>query len=1250
MKRILLLLIAASLNLQAQVLPGGPSAPPNLDDSILTSGLSTVGADSANWAYLIWRSPGPSTLNGRSVAVYLQTVPNSTFTQMGIVNPTTAIPAIQLLISRAATLGADNAACDKDLRDLLRRKNWAGNVVGGIATNTSPFDNKPLAEKISAVVARALQTPEDMASVQSVAHVHPALRMALGRAWASPLPAGAGPMVVELREWTGGVDGGVIGRVSLTPGQGESLTAPGRVVQVPHLKPKSDLTILLRWSVPDALRRQQLHVLGFHVYRVDATFAENNGLPLNATPAQIESFVTTHGPLVMDRVTTTPVPVKKLYDDADVDDFEFEIDPAEPAEHFAADDANRDQPIEEGNLNNRYGGFVDNTRWRYFVRAVDLLGRTGPPSSVGEAVAVLTIPPDVPQGLTVADLPVGAGGQRHHVLRWKANGVPQGVLGRTTQRYAVYRGLMPETGFSNLNNLETPWMFRNLTPLGIVQHSSAVDGWLSFTDTTALPSPANENLSVWYAVTALHDTALDAAVPGIHHQVQSAPSPPAFGVFRDRKGPVAPVGNINVNCGKLVTHFLSSGNEPRTAPAVPEAKIVHLRARCTRATSDIVATRFFFYAERGLTATLLHESPILSFGGAAGDVQTYETTLFDSQTGNLTVYCVSLAVDGCSTIGALSDTIGVDASETVWHVKNFKTGRYSPTAFEPGKELAELGETLSFTSQNGLGPDTARGLLADNSHDTRTVVVQQEITLPLVGQTWVRRGVAQVAGNAVIFKHPGRSLNDGLNPTYRVILLPEGGDCECVHDARPPDQTSIVPIVITSTVPETTREWRLYRRMDEGDLSLVKSLTIDPGQPKPEQVLAEDSNLPPYGAKVRYYLQCFDQNNNPSPFVYLGEVVLVPDPATPLLNTPEAQEMVAGRGRVKLKWFCPPPGVERFRIYVAPLKQDDPLAETVSSGLTTVTTQITPNSIIIPTSYKLPGEPTAKSLTSLRYFDTAELPPGSTSPLHEAEFSVEPGIDYLVWVNVLGLRQSAYVSSTAQLFRWQAPPVVGPEKLVAWPARPMPEVVQIPGVTAYRSAELTGLPTYVPERSTLQNSTAASFYPVVVNLGVLTVPSRIIEHVPADPMSATRPASFTTLTLDEQNIAGGFAGPPYPFSKGSDPASYLLDPGIMPCVLFRQTLIAGEQPGALVQVSPLRHQIAHKVENEGAFPVTTIRDPYIKTLTYLTGELFTSFFSLVDTHPVEEGATYRYYLVNYRADGEISRVVDCGTVTIPETP
>ncbi|MCX6857848.1 MAG: hypothetical protein NTV80_23425 [Verrucomicrobia bacterium] len=790
-------------------------------------------------------------------------------------------------------------------------------------------------------------------------------------------------------------------------------------------------------------------------------------------------------------------------------------------------------------------------------------------------------------------------------------------------------------------------LVKDITPIGYVSQSSAVDGWLTYTDASAMPHAGNLNRSVWYAVTAIHETPLDFYFSSPHAKVQSAPSAPAFGIFRDREGPVAPVGFINVNCGKLVTRFVNSTTAVRSSPAAA-SKAVHIRATCRRTKADIQGVKFRFLSGRGLSAVELYSSPILPFPGS--DTVVYETQLFESQTTALTVECIAYAPDGCASIAGESDTTNLNAAETLWQVRNFEAGRYSATDFVPGKVLEPLGTELSFISQSATGPDAVRGLLVSAAYNGRTVVVQEFNTL-LFG--WIIRGVSQVRGNEVVFPDPGRSVMDGLFPSYRAILLPTGGDCVCLHDARPKGSSKIIPISISTNVPATTREWRLYRRVDEGDMALVKSLVIDPGAFAPEQLLAEDSNLPPHGAVVAYYAQCFDSNHNPSPFVFLGKIKLIPDPTKPLMNAPIALDAVANMGRLKVKWFCPPPGIQRFRIYVLPLKSDSPHASAVDPSITTINITPSPNGIIIPQYFQLIGETESRSLQALRYFETADIPPGTSSPLREVEFEVTPGVDYAVFVACLGLDLSTFLQSDAHLFTWKAPPPVVAETLVAWPARPLPEVVKVSGVDAFLMSSAIALPNYLANNSTIPDAVAASMYPVGISLGYMFVLPLPITHDAADPMCASHPFVFGLMTP----AGAGNPSDVLPTSLGNDPTSYLV-PDVLPCALFRQTLLNAEDPGPLMQVSPLRVSIAHRVDPTpaplqevlGNGQLTTIADPFIKANTYSGTLPPLTILSLVDTHPVEEGASYRYYLVSYRDDGEIRRVIDCGNVTIPETP
>jgi hypothetical protein len=1244
---ILALLITTA---RGQGIGVGTAEKPNFEAAVLTTATSVVGTDSQNWAYVVWNSPGASTLAGKAFSVHLQSVPAGPFTRQAIIGPVTDVPALGLLIDRAAKLGANNAELDVVLRDLLRKKSWGGTKDAN-GKPVSSFDAQPLVRKLSAVMGRAMQSTEGLAAVQAAAPAHPALRMALGRAWAGPLPAGAGPMTIEVREFANGSDGSVLGRVSITPGQGISLPSPGKIVQVPDLKPSGDLTIKLRWAVPDALRRLQQHVLGFRVYRI--LDGDEGSLTLESTPQQIHDFSVSN-PNDVRGVNDAPVPIGKLYTDADVGGLNFSGD---PEVFFIADDGNRGQPMSEAPNAFLYPGLRNNLHAFYFVRAVDLLGNEGPPSMLCEGIAVRTIPPDVPSGLEVTELPIGPGGATRFRLRWRANAAPATVDDRTTERYAIYRGDVPQFGPSSLNYLESPGSFQFATPIAIVNHSTAVDSYLTYVDEGVQKNSENTDRSIWYAVTALHDTPLDSrfalfAPLDVHKLVQSAPSAPAFGVFRDRTGPAAPTGGVYVNCGKLITLKQPPvTTAPRDIGNLNDQTHTHLRLVCTRQNRAVVSARFTI-VDLGNPAPvgLIWDTQNIFFPPGKDEI-VYEISLTAAQSDSLAVNCLTTAADGCLSIIAttLEERPSLNASQ--WNVFRFLSGRFAATDFasDSASPVADLATVVPFESTELVSPGVRKGVFAAaEGLNGQTVVLQRK--LAVLGD-WSTFATAQVANDEIVFND---ATTDLLFFQHRAAKLPAGGDCVCVHDARPVGEEEIQPITVFMNVPETSREWRIYRSVDAGPLALVKS-GISGGplgslNDVVSDVILADKAMPPNGALMRYFGQCFDQNNNPSPLKFLAEVSLLPAPATPMLNVPTFEEPTPGTPVVRLKWFCPVPGVQRFRVTLVPV--DAPLNVNEGSpqspgGITRVPYALFEGKPLQSMPYQLVGEKETKFAPVSHAFD---LPPviGDGPPLHEATFLIAKDQPYIAWISAIGHEDVIVTESRAYPFEWKAPPLApGPEPLVPWPARPLPPIVSNPLGDPFLMSDVTfpngggALAGFIPNRSSVSNADAANLYPVGIRIGALPSAPEIRVDL-SDPYGLTPPVTFDAQIGTPSNP---------PLNTNTDPTTYVL-PGMLPGVLFRQTMLASGDPGALVQVSPLRENIAYQrasISTESVISYASfLRDPFIKYLTYDVSGTLVTWVNLVDTHSVEAGATYRYYLVNYGPNGEISKVWDCGQITIPE--
>jgi hypothetical protein len=97
-----------------------------------------------------------------------------------------------------------------------------------------------------------------------------------------------------------------------------------------------------------------------------------------------------------------------------------------------------------------------------------------------------------------------------------------------------------------------------------------------------------------------------------------------------------------------------------------------------------------------------------------------------------------------------------------------------------------------------------------------------------------------------------------------------GGRTECTHTpVDPEDGVTIEPPIIIFLPPVGTKEFRLYRRVDGGPMTLIKQgpITSDP----PVNVECPDPNPPANAAILCYYVQCLDEHGNAGPMTQIND-------------------------------------------------------------------------------------------------------------------------------------------------------------------------------------------------------------------------------------------------------------------------------------------------------------------------------------------------------------------------------------------
>ena len=1157
-----------------------------INDLIFTVGTTARTPAAQDWSYVFVGSVDSTILRGKRFAIYGKAGAASSpalFSLRGNLFQQTDPTAINTLLNQSVSLGQDLTALSQTLDGALRR-------VPGITT-------QPLAQKVLTLFQIA-STNESMANIQRMMALHhPAVKMALGQAFAEQI---VGVTTYEVRE----VDpisaqaGDVMGRVSITPGAPVVLPAPGAPYQVLTNHPNDHLTIRLRWGTPDALRRLSLMNYGFNVWRMPRSQAEAAGF--HVTPPTVAQLAANPN---FYRANEAPATVTKEFSagsGAGAAD-----DPADRLTYFFSDN----------NHASRSGAvaFLDGEEFYYFVTARDLLGRDGLVSPGRLARACRRIAPIAPTDPAIRNEPkvtsLGAGlttnEQRFRIL-WKQNTNAAELV----THYWIYRWPNPTMTFTNDG---LPLNYR----VGVVSHDPGTNQ-NTFLDDFA-GSPKTPGLSnYWYTVRAVSMAACDPLL--------SPHSPPVSGVLRQREGPEATVGTVIGSCGTAAVIFTNLLSD---AVVNFETGRLYFRFVCDRRDPGIAWVRFYITNGTESTQSM---GPIY-FPGDGNRVEQDYTPREDAFF-NTDVTCVVGSAYG-----------SVSRSATYRFVNPPARGQRLTVRFLAGQILLTAASTfdpLLRAVNAGYGNGTTFCVPAVNPTPDASGTVTMGFDLPARppvmvqsssnGGPWLDVAIAVSDTNGVYAISYPACLYGPL-PALRgcVVNLPADADCS-QHVARGADEGGVAPIDIRFRLTKRTREYRLYRQVNDGVLTLLSqgAAKFDPAKPSFELVRKDDA-MPVSPARLCYYVQLLDEHGNPSPMALIGcKDVKPPQLPMPILAEPNAAGTVAAP-QVALNWFCPTGGVYRFAILVHRLDDPENTKPIAFEGV-----QILKGGSITLGSVFASANALQPIRFSEEYF-TAPVGPGfGPGPQFAMNIRVSPSVPYRISVRAVDAQGSNGPISAAWEFTWH-PPL--PVEVVQWPFR------SLPAVAAFHPAIRTRLMSNYVNQSRVLNQD----FPVGVRIGAI-------------------PDGSVRANSDERTLA--VIGLP-PDEAPINPHRYLFrrnasvtapPPGtdvILPVALYRVQVTNATFPkvsGDVTQVSPLIEKLATRRETYFDYIQYRVVDRLIGRSADLEfempGELansndgYTGIY-LFDSQPVISGATYRYYLVRFKDDHEVDQIIPAGDVTIP---
>ena len=506
-------------------------------------------------------------------------------------------------------------------------------------------------------------------------------------------------------------------------------------------------------------------------------------------------------------------------------------------------------------------------------------------------------------------------------------------------------------------------------------------------------------------------------------------------------------------------------------------------------------------------------------------------------------------------------------------------------------------------------------------------------------QAWFRARAGmndgQISGFPLAIGTVGKLQEDTeLRFLARAYLdVRRGEECGDIHmPVAPEGSNNIVPIEIEIAPTAGSREYRLYRRVDDGPLQLICQRTWPANNPPPF-ILCLDMSFPTTGARICYYGQLLDEHGNASPLKELGcktVAPLLPLPRPMLAKIePAGSEMAP---QMFLRWFCPKYGVQRFQVGISSPDDPNPLPPSVNLSQSSIESHMLPLTINFLSQFTANQDTnsTPPPAGEFGVFSTPIIGNGSAmggGPEFVMPVNISKGVKYAVWVRAVGITGEHGEKSNVETFYWE-PPTTNALPTVKWPTRPLPPVGS--GVAGG----------FLASWQTNQNN---NFTGAVVQIGSI-ISNNLVNA--GGNGSAWQPAT------------SDFKARPQTLRSTPDPLAYLQPTPMgqlpFPCVLYRHQVPNARFPtvsGDIVQCSPMMESIAFQRVTSNAVAHAVIWDPFILfdgfSINLGAGTANKLDTYLRDSHPVIAGARYKYVIVRFGKDGEMAEVLATNEMEVP---